>query len=78
MPGVIQTPGMQNWANDDMKAAFLELHQSPRMGLPEDIAAMATFLASDEAAFMNGSLYHVDGGINCVTPMVPVVRKFLK
>ncbi len=78
VPGVIRTPGMENWANDEMKAAFLELHQSPRMGLPEDIAAMATFLASDEAEFMNGSLYNVDGGINCITPMVPVVRKLLK
>src|SRR5690606_37425076 len=78
VPGVIRTPGMENWARDEMKAAFLDLHQSPRLGLPEDIAAMATFLASDEAAFTNGSLFHVDGGINCITPMVPVVRKLLK
>lgn len=78
VPGVIRTAGMEMWATDDMKDAFLEMHQSPRLGLPEDIAAMATFLASDEAAFTNGALYYMDGGLNCSTPMVPAVRKFLK
>ncbi len=78
VPGVIRTAGMEMWATDAMKDAFLDMHQSPRLGLPEDIAAMATFLASDEAAFTNGALYYVDGGINCTTPMVPAVRKFLQ
>lgn len=78
VPGVIRTPAMERWANDEMKAAFLDIHHSPRLGLPEDIAAMAVFLASDEAAYTNGSLFKVDGGINCATPMVPVVRKLLK
>lgn len=77
VPGVIRTAGMERWANDEMKAAFLALHQSPRLGEPEDVAAMATFLASDEAEFINGGLYAVDGGLNCTTPMVPVVRELL-
>lgn len=77
IPGVIRTPAMERWANDDMKQAFLEIHNSPRLGLPDDIANMALFLASDEAAYINGSLFKVDGGINCSTPMVPVVRKYL-
>ncbi len=33
-----------------------------RMGQPEEIAALATFLCSDEAAFITGSAYDVDGG----------------
>lgn len=78
VPGVIRTPAMEMWANDDMQAAFLEMHQTNRLGLPEDVAAMAAFLASDEAAYTNGALYYVDGGINCTTPMVPTVRKLLK
>ena len=32
------------------------------MGRPEDVAAVAAFLASDEAAFITGSFYLVDGG----------------
>jgi NAD(P)-dependent dehydrogenase (short-subunit alcohol dehydrogenase family) len=34
----------------------------PRPGRPEDIAAAAAFLASDDAAFVTGSTFHVDGG----------------
>ena len=78
VPGVIRTAGMEMWATEEMKQAFLDMHQCPRLGEPEDIAAMATFLASDEAAFTNGALYYMDGGINCTTPMVPAVREFLK
>ena len=77
VPGVIRTPAMERWANEEMKEAFLDIHNSPRLGLPDDIASMALFLASDEASYINGSLFNVDGGINCSTPMVPVVRKLL-
>lgn len=34
----------------------------PRPGQPEDIAAAAAFLASEDAAFVTGSTFHVDGG----------------
>lgn len=77
IPGVIRTPSQQAWSNPEMDKAFLDIHNSPRLGEPEDIASMALFLASDEAAFVNGSLHQVDGGISCATPMVPVVRKYL-
>jgi NAD(P)-dependent dehydrogenase (short-subunit alcohol dehydrogenase family) len=33
-----------------------------RPGLPEDVAAVAVFLASDDAAFVTGSTFHADGG----------------
>jgi enoyl-[acyl-carrier-protein] reductase (NADH) len=36
----------------------------PRAGNPEDIAAMATFLASDEADWITGTSMVVDGGMN--------------
>lgn len=78
VPGVIVTPSQQAWSNPEMDAAFLEIQNVPRLGKPEDIAAMAVFLGSDESAFCNGSLYEVNGGMNCATPMVPVVRGFLK
>lgn len=35
----------------------------PRLGKPEEIASAYTFLASDEAAFINGAVLNVDGGI---------------
>ena len=33
-----------------------------RMGNPDEIAAVAAFLCSDEASFITGSAYDVDGG----------------
>ena len=33
-----------------------------RMGKPEDVAAVAAFLASDEAGYITGSVINVDGG----------------
>jgi NAD(P)-dependent dehydrogenase (short-subunit alcohol dehydrogenase family) len=39
-----------------------EAAQTPRPGVPEDIAAAAAFLASDDAAFVTGSTFHIDGG----------------
>ena len=34
-----------------------------RLGTPEDVARMALFLASDDAAFTTGALFTVDGGM---------------
>ena len=64
LPGVIETPAMKAWANPAMTAAFLDLQNLPRLGQPEDIAALTTFLASDEAAYINGALMRADGDMN--------------
>jgi NAD(P)-dependent dehydrogenase (short-subunit alcohol dehydrogenase family) len=78
LPGVILTPAMKSWANPAMTEAFLDLQNVPRLGEPEDIAALALFLASDEAAYINGALMRADGGMSCTVPHVQVVRKLLK
>jgi NAD(P)-dependent dehydrogenase (short-subunit alcohol dehydrogenase family) len=77
IPGVIETPAMKGWANGPMQEAFLKLQNGPRLGLPEDIAAMALFLASDESAYCNGGLYRVDGGITAQLPFAQLQRDFL-
>ena len=41
------------------------LAHSPEMGLPEDIASAALFLASDESHFVNGTTITCDGGWTC-------------
>lgn len=76
VPGVIQTPAMKAWANAEMTEAFLKIQQAPRLGEPEDIAALALFLASDEATYLNGGLYFADGGISAPLPFVQLQRDF--
>ena len=39
-----------------------------RAGRPEEIAAMALFLASDDASYVNGQAFPVDGGLSSTHP----------
>src|ERR1700728_4626869 len=75
LPGPTQTPSKIAWSTPEMDAGFMEVLNAPRLGLPEDIAAMALFLASDESRFVNGVLYRVDGGMSCTVPFISVTRK---
>jgi NAD(P)-dependent dehydrogenase (short-subunit alcohol dehydrogenase family) len=75
LPGPIETPSMLAWTTPEMDAGFREVMNAPRLGKPDDIAAMAVFLASDESAFVNGVLYRVDGGMSCTVPFISVTRK---
>jgi glucose 1-dehydrogenase len=63
-PGAIATPINQSVLDDPVayKNAVSEIPLG-RFGKPEDVAAVAVFLASDEAAYVTGSTYYVDGGL---------------
>lgn len=68
VPGYIETPMVANWAemHEDPAAArqrAANLHSLRRIGRPEEVAAMALFLCSDESSFSTGHPYHVDGGL---------------
>jgi NAD(P)-dependent dehydrogenase (short-subunit alcohol dehydrogenase family) len=75
LPGPTQTPSKMAWSTPEMDAGFMEVLNSPRLGMPDDIAALAVFLASDESKFVNGALYRVDGGMSCTVPFISVTRK---
>jgi len=77
LPGTIQTPSKIAWSTPAMDADFMDIINAPRLGEPEDIAAMAVFLASDESRYVNGALYRVDGGMSCTVPFITVTRKAL-
>lgn len=49
----------------------LERHAARRFGQPADIAAMAVWLASDEAGFATGQLFTIDGGMTAASPLNP-------
>ncbi|MEO8377105.1 MAG: SDR family oxidoreductase [Candidatus Sumerlaeota bacterium] len=46
--------------------ALNDVHPLKRIGKPEEIAELVAFLASDQAAFINGSAFGIDGGIGAV------------
>jgi len=62
-PGVIWTPMLERVApTEEAQKQFAEIEPVKRMGKPEEIAAAALFLASDESSFVTGVAFPVDGG----------------
>jgi len=63
-PGAISTPINASLLEDKPKLdALLRNIPLGRMGKPEEVAGLAAFLASDEAAYVTGSTYIIDGGL---------------
>ena len=69
-PARVHTPFVDNYlANNypgDEEAVFAKLSEYQpigRMGEPGEIAALVAFLCSDEAAFITGAAYDIDGGV---------------
>lgn len=66
-PGAIHTPIIdkvlaQSADPDALYASFVASHPLGRLGKPEEIAALAVYLATDEAAFATGAEFRIDGG----------------
>lgn len=60
-PGLIETAATRD-IPPDIKEAFVAKHMIKRIGQPDDIAWCATFLASDESAWVTAADFAVDGG----------------
>src|SRR5215471_10271635 len=61
-PGFIKTP-MTDALNDKQRETILTKVPAARLGTPEDIAAAAVYLASNEAGYVTGQTIHVNGGM---------------
>ena len=61
-PAFIRTPLVTDAMDDDTLEQLAGLHAVGRLGEPEEVAHLTAFLCSDEASFMTGGYYLVDGG----------------
>ncbi|OJJ16834.1 short-chain dehydrogenase [marine bacterium AO1-C] len=73
-PGPVSTPIFgKTGMPEEQLTGFAEAMQNrvplKRLGQPEDIAKLVAFLASDDASFITGAEYNIDGGIN-VNPLL--------
>jgi len=65
-PGFIDTPMtalLKTPAFEAIRRQFIDLHMLKRAGRPEEVAACALFLCSDDASFVTGHALVVDGGL---------------
>ena len=73
-PGTIQSPSLDQRiaslaqtsgrSQDDVRADFVNRQPLGRLGTPEEIAALAVYLASDEASYTTGAVFMADGGFS--------------
>jgi 2-keto-3-deoxy-L-fuconate dehydrogenase len=66
-PGTVDSPSLAQRLRDTgdeiaARAAFIARQPMGRIGKPEEVAALAVYLASDEAAFTTGAIHVIDGG----------------
>jgi 2-keto-3-deoxy-L-fuconate dehydrogenase len=72
-PGTIESPSLEDRIKErsettgksvaEVQRAFVDRQPMGRLGRPEEVAALALFLASDEASYITGQAHLVDGGM---------------
>ena len=66
-PGTVESPSLEGRINAQpdpvaARAAFIARQPMGRLGKPEEIAALAVYLASDESSYTTGQAHIIDGG----------------
>ena len=62
-PAVIETPlAAESFADPDVRAMVESKHPIGRVGTPDDVAAAVAYLGADEASFITGTVFPIDGG----------------
>jgi NAD(P)-dependent dehydrogenase (short-subunit alcohol dehydrogenase family) len=62
VPGLVLTPAVAAQIPPELLAFYAETNLTPYLGMPEDLASVVVFLASDESRYISGQMIAVDGG----------------
>jgi len=62
-PGMIETPGLDVWRDEEGKKGFINMIPMRRIGEADEIGKTAVFLASDDSSYVTGIELFVDGGV---------------
>jgi 3-oxoacyl-[acyl-carrier protein] reductase len=62
-PGIIETDMISD-LSDTVKKGYLQRIPLKKFGKPEDISKMILFLCSDEASYITGQTFYIDGGMS--------------
>jgi NAD(P)-dependent dehydrogenase (short-subunit alcohol dehydrogenase family) len=61
-PGYISTPLLRERMDHSRESALVAAHPVGRLGTPEEVAALVSWLVGPESSFVTGAVYAVDGG----------------
>jgi 2-keto-3-deoxy-L-fuconate dehydrogenase len=66
-PGTVASPSLEQriaaqGGSDAVRKAFVDRQPMGRLGTPQEVAALAVYLASDESGFTTGTIHVIDGG----------------
>ncbi len=74
-PGLVLTPALAD--SDPAMMEVLKRHTPLAFGKPDEIAAMVAYLASDEARYVTGQIFSIDGGLGMHNPMCPDLQDYM-
>lgn len=74
-PGIVMTESVTANLTDEIVDEYHDNVLVPRLGSPDDIAGVVAFLVGDDAAYINGEVIAVDGGLGAHTPTLAGIRR---
>jgi NAD(P)-dependent dehydrogenase (short-subunit alcohol dehydrogenase family) len=72
-PGFIRTDMFEVSHPPERQAALAAAHPLGRVGTPEEVAAVVSFLCSADASFVSGAILPVDGALTCKMAIPSIV-----